>query len=95
MRKGSRTRFVGRRPGTQVRWQANRHLCFQADYGIFYAGKFLKESSPCRNLNYQALWAVYEFLKENYRPALLSNGAACHFLFRLSLELDSVANFGI
>jgi hypothetical protein len=28
-------RFVGNRPGTKVRWQANQHLWFQADYGIF------------------------------------------------------------
>jgi hypothetical protein len=33
---------------------------FQADYGIFYAGKFLKETQPGRNLNYWALWAGYK-----------------------------------
>src|SRR6266404_3629217 len=57
----SSARFVGHRPGTEVRWQANRHLWFQADYGIFYAGKFVKESQPGRNLNYWALWAGYKF----------------------------------
>jgi len=57
----SNARFVGRRPGTEVRWQANRHLWFQADYGIFYAGKFVKESQPGRNLNYWALWTGYKF----------------------------------
>src|SRR3984885_5713743 len=57
----SNARFVGHRPGTEVRWQANRHLWFQADYGIFYAGKFVKESQPGRNLNYWAFWAGYKF----------------------------------
>jgi len=57
----SSARFVGHRPGTEVRWQANRHLWFQADYGIFYAGKFVRESQPGRNLNYWALWAGYKF----------------------------------
>ena len=57
----SRARFVGHRPGTQIRWQVNRHLWFQADYGIFYAGRFLKETQPGRNLNYWALWADYKF----------------------------------
>jgi hypothetical protein len=57
----SDARFVGNRPGTEVHWQANRHLWFQADYGIFYAGKFVKESQPARNLNYWALWAGYKF----------------------------------
>jgi hypothetical protein len=58
---GSRARFVGHRPGTEIRWQANRHLWFQADYGIFYSGKFLKQTQPGRNLNYWALWAGYKF----------------------------------
>jgi len=57
----SNARFVGHRPGAEVRWQANRHLWFQADYGIFYAGKFVRESQSGRNLNYWALWAGYKF----------------------------------
>jgi hypothetical protein len=57
----SDARFVGHRPGTEVRWQANRHLWFQADYGVFYAGRFVKESLPARNLQYGALWAGYKF----------------------------------
>ena len=57
----SNARFVGHRPGAELRWQANRHLWFQADYGIFYAGKFVKESQLGRNLNYWALWAGYKF----------------------------------
>ena len=57
----SRARFVGNRPGTEVQWQANRHLWFQGDYAIFYAGRFVKETLPGRNLNYWALWAGYKF----------------------------------
>jgi hypothetical protein len=58
---GSRARFVGDRPGMEIQWQANRHLWFQADYGIFYAGPFIKETLPGRNLNYWALWVGYKF----------------------------------
>jgi hypothetical protein len=58
---GSRARFVGNRPGMEIQWQKNRHLWFQADYGIFYAGRFLRETQPGRNLNYWALWAGYKF----------------------------------
>lgn len=58
---GSRARFVGNRPGTEIRWQAGRHLWFQGDYGIFYAGRFIKETLPGRNLNYWALWTGYKF----------------------------------
>jgi hypothetical protein len=57
----SDARFVGHRPGTEVRWQVNQHLWCQADYGIFYAGKFVNESQPGRNLNYWALWTGYKF----------------------------------
>jgi len=57
----SQARFVGHRPGAELRWQVDRHLWFQADYGIFYAGRFLKETQPGRNLNYWALWAGYKF----------------------------------
>ncbi len=57
----SNARFVGHRPGIEVRWQATRHLWFQADYGIFYAGSFLKQTQPGRDLNYWALWAGYKF----------------------------------
>jgi Alginate export len=57
----SAARFVGHRPGTEVRWQINRHLWFQADYGVFYAGEFVKQSQAGRNLNYWALWTGYKF----------------------------------
>jgi Alginate export len=57
----SNARFVGQRPGIETRWQVDRHIWAQADYGIFYAGKFLKETQPGRNLNYWALWVGYKF----------------------------------
>jgi hypothetical protein len=58
---GSRARFVGYRPGVEARWQIDRHAYLQADYGIFYAGQFLKEASPGRNINYMEFWAGYKF----------------------------------
>ncbi len=57
----SRARFVGYRPGVEVRWQIDRHAYLQGDYGVFYAGQFLKDASPGRNINYLALWAGYKF----------------------------------
>lgn len=57
----STARFVGHLPGIEIRWQATRHLWFQGDYGIFFAGEFLKQTQPGRNTNYWALWAGYEF----------------------------------
>jgi hypothetical protein len=57
----SNARFVGDRPGLQVRWQVDRHFWLQADYGVFYAGQFLKDTGPSRDLNYWELWAGYKF----------------------------------
>jgi hypothetical protein len=57
----SRARYVGYRPGVEVKWQIDRHAYLQADYGIFYAGQFLKEASRGRNINYMEFWAGYKF----------------------------------
>jgi hypothetical protein len=57
---GSRARYVGNRPGTELRWQANPHLWFQFDYGIFYAGPFLRQTGPGLNINYCAFYAGYK-----------------------------------
>jgi hypothetical protein len=57
----SRARFVGYRPGVEVRWQIDRHAWLQADYGVFFAGDFLKQASPGRNINYTEFWAGYRF----------------------------------
>jgi hypothetical protein len=51
----SLARFVGYRPGIEARWQ------MQADYGIFFAGDFLKQAAPGRNINYTEFWAGYKF----------------------------------
>lgn len=58
---GSAARFVGYRPGIEARWQVDRHAYLQADYGIFYAGQFLRDASAGRNINYIAFWAGYKF----------------------------------
>ena len=57
----SRARFVGYRPGTEIRWQIDHHAYLQLDYGVFFAGPFLRQTMPGRNLNYLALWAGYKF----------------------------------
>lgn len=57
----SRARFVGYQPGTEIRWQIDRHAYLQLDYGVFFSGPFLRQTMPGRNLNYLALWAGYKF----------------------------------
>jgi hypothetical protein len=57
----SDARFVGDRPGIEVRWQRDSHFYVQADYGVFYAGSFLRESGRPHNLNYTSFWTGYKF----------------------------------
>jgi hypothetical protein len=54
-------RFVGHRPGLEVHWQIDRHVYVQADYGIFYAGSFLRAAGRPHNLNYTSFWVGYKF----------------------------------
>jgi hypothetical protein len=62
----SDARFVGHRPGTEVRWQANRHLWFQADYGIFYAGKFRERESASPQPQLLGIVGRLQVLMERY-----------------------------
>jgi len=48
----SNARFVGHRPGTEVRWQANRHLCSKPTTECFTRGNLLRRVSQAANLNY-------------------------------------------
>ena len=58
---GSQARYVGDRPGTELRWEATQHLWYAADFGIFRAGRFLKEAGPGKDLDYSALYVGYKF----------------------------------
>jgi hypothetical protein len=57
----SQARFVGHRPGIEVRWQCNSHFYVQGDYGVFFAGPFLQQSARPHNLNYASMWIGYKF----------------------------------
>jgi hypothetical protein len=57
----SNARFVGHRPGIEARWQIDRHAYIQGDYGVFFAGPFLRQSGDGHNLNYLSFWVGYKF----------------------------------
>jgi hypothetical protein len=59
--QGSRARYIGSQPQTQVEWRANRHLTFTAVYAHFFAGPFLKETRPGKDVDYFTAWATYKF----------------------------------
>jgi Alginate export len=54
-------RFVGHRPGLEARWQIDRHAYIQGDYGVFFAGSFLRAAGRPHNLNYTSVWVGYKF----------------------------------
>lgn len=59
--KTSDARFVGSMPQAQLSWNLDRHLSFAAIYGHFFAGRYLKESGPGKDVDYLSTWISYKF----------------------------------
>jgi hypothetical protein len=57
----SRARFVGSQPSVQAEWQINRHVGWVGAYSHFFAGPFLRESGPGRDVSYVTSWITYKF----------------------------------
>ncbi len=58
---GSGAHYVGNQVETQVAWQANRHLSLVANYTHFFAGTFLQQTGPAKDVNFVAAWVQYKF----------------------------------
>jgi hypothetical protein len=58
---GSSARFVGQRPGIEMKWQIDRHAYVQADYGVFSAGTYISATGPAFPLIYSSMWLGYKF----------------------------------
>lgn len=59
--KASRARYIGSAPGAQVDWRVDRHLSVTAIYLHFFAGPFLKETPPGKDVDFFTTWATYKF----------------------------------
>ena len=57
----STARYVGSSPTLTVSYSATRHLSFVASYVHFFAGTFLKETPPGKDMDYLAFWLDYMF----------------------------------
>ena len=53
--------FVGHSPGIELVWTFDRHLALTGNYSRFFAGRFLKETPPGKNITYAALWLTFKF----------------------------------
>lgn len=59
--RASRARFVGGQPSVQAEWRINRHLTWAGVFSRFFAGPFLRETGPGRDVLYVTSWLTYKF----------------------------------
>jgi len=45
----------------QAEWQLNRHTTLMGIYTHFFAGRFLKETGPGRDVDHVSTWVAYRF----------------------------------
>jgi Alginate export len=57
----SNARYVGDQVEAFLEWQADRHITLTADYAHFFAGEFLKQTTPGKDVDYFSVWLTYRF----------------------------------
>ena len=59
--KTSNARYIGNPAEAMLEWRLDRHFTFTADYAHFFAGDFLKQTTPGKDVDYFSVWATYRF----------------------------------
>jgi Alginate export len=57
----SRARYIGSQVSLQFEWRLDRHLTLTGVYGHFFAGPFLEQTRPGRDVDYCSTWITYKF----------------------------------
>lgn len=57
----SRARYVGSSPALTVTWTVTRHITVLASYAHFFAGAFITETPPGKDIDYVTTWISYRF----------------------------------
>ena len=57
----SDARYAGNQVEAYTEWKVNRHLLVSAEYAHFFAGDFLKETTPGKDVNYFSAWVTFKF----------------------------------
>ena len=57
----SDARYVGNQAQLMLEWRIDRHLAFTADYSHFFAGDFLKQATPGKDVDYFSAWMTFRF----------------------------------
>jgi hypothetical protein len=53
--------YVGHQAEAMLEWRLDRHFTFTADYAHFFAGDFLKQTTPGKDVDYFSVWATFRF----------------------------------
>lgn len=59
--KKSNARYVGSQPQAQLEWDLDRHATFYLIYAHFFAGRFIRETGPAKDVDYLTTWLTYRF----------------------------------
>jgi hypothetical protein len=57
----SRDRYVGHQVQALAEWQLQRHLTLTGAYAHFFAGDFLNDSTPGKDVDYASAWLTFKF----------------------------------
>ena len=57
----SDARYVGNQAELMLEWRLDRHFTFTADYAHFFAGGFLKQTTPGKDVDYFSTWITFRF----------------------------------
>ena len=57
----SDARYVGHQAEAMLEWRWDRHFTFTADFAHFFAGDFLKQTTPGKDVDYFSAWATFRF----------------------------------
>jgi hypothetical protein len=57
----SRASYIGSALSTEAVCRIDRHFTITGAYTHFFAGPFLRESGPGKDVNYFSLWGTYKF----------------------------------
>lgn len=57
----SNARYIATQASAQLQWRMNRNLTWFTEYGHFFPGEYLKQSTPGKSINYWTGWLDVRF----------------------------------
>jgi len=59
--RSSRERYIGSEAIANLEWEVQRHVTIAAAYSHFFAGPFLRDTGPAKDVDYATLWVTFKF----------------------------------